>query len=37
MVNECEPETEVLDARILYEMTGKKQCETDYMDESSFE
>ena len=26
MVNECEPETDMIDARILYEMTGKKQC-----------
>ena len=37
LVNECEPEKNSIDARILYEMTGKKQCKTDYLDESSFE
>ena len=35
LVNECQPETSEIDARILYEITGKKQCLTDYRDETS--
>ena len=37
LVNECEPETDRVDARLLYEIIGKRQSEADYRDDSSFE
>ena len=36
-MNECEPETNKVDARLLYEIIGKRQNLNDYRDDSSFE
>lgn len=35
LVNQCEPEQDPLDKRIVYEMTGQKLDDRDYLDEST--